>query len=808
MENIITVFKNIKDTSQPFYRSCDAALARIKNGESKELVESIRLEEDKTKRNILKQGLPSICFSGKFKRRKASELIEHSGIICLDFDGYDTKKAMTDYKKTLSKDKFSHAVFVSPSGKGLKVLVKIPREVTNHVSYFNALKNHYESPHFDISCKDVGRVCYESYDPKIYINEDSEEWTDLGVKEYKEVVRHRDLNTVPITDESKIVDILLHWWTRKHPMGEGLRNQNAYVLASALNDFGISKFTAMVILGRYEEKDFPMSEIKLTVDSAYAQVQNFGTKYYEDEDRLNSMRSDMRSGATKKDIYQQLDGMNIEKSMANQIADRLEDEVSGNKFWKKSDKGVVGMIHISFKRFLENNGFYKYNPEGSRNYVFVRVTNNLIDHTTDKEIKSFVLDYLLEVNDDNVYNYFADNTRFFKEDFLTLLGSIKVHFIDDEKDSAHLYFKNVAVRITPDNIEKIDYIDLGGYVWKDHVIDRDFDIVDDYECDFKRFLTNVSFSDKDRISSMESTVGYLLHSFKSERDGVAVILNDELISDNPEGGTGKGLIMKAVSQLKKVVVIDGKAFDFKKSFPYQLVSADTQVLVFDDVKNRFEFEKLFSVITEGITLEKKNKDAIKIPFNKSPKIGITTNYAIRGSGNSFDRRKWELELHQYYSKNLTPDQELGRFMFREWDDVEWSKFDNYMVNNLKGFLTTGLVKSEFVNLKIRKLSAQTRHEFIEWCGVIDNSAVSKKVAMLINGDKVLKGELYMEFVDDYPDFAPKAKMTVSRAMFYKWLVYFCIFKGQETPEEGRDNHGRWIRLRTKHEYEENGKLEI
>ena len=30
----------------------------------------------------------------------------------------------------------------------------------------------------------------------------------------------------------------------------------------------------------------------------------------------------------------------------------------------------------------------------------------------------------------------------------------------------------------------------------------------------------------------------------------------------------------------------------------------------------------------------------------------------------------------------------------------------------------GLIKSEFVNLKIRRLSAETCHEFIEWCGIV------------------------------------------------------------------------------------------
>ena len=97
------------------------------------------------------------------------------------------------------------------------------------------------------------------------------------------------------------------------------------------------------------------------------------------------------------------------------------------------------------------------------------------------------------------------------------------------------------------------------------------------------------------------------------------------------------------------------------------------------------FERLFSVVTEGLTLEKKNKDAIKIPFNKSPKIAITTNYAIKGAGNSFERRKWELELNQYYNKTFTPLDEFKKLMFGDWDDKEWEQFDNYMINCLSSY---------------------------------------------------------------------------------------------------------------------------
>ena len=65
----ITIFKNIKDTSTPFYRPLSFILQRIEAGKSKELIQKIRKEKDKTKRNLLKQELPAICFSGKFQKR-------------------------------------------------------------------------------------------------------------------------------------------------------------------------------------------------------------------------------------------------------------------------------------------------------------------------------------------------------------------------------------------------------------------------------------------------------------------------------------------------------------------------------------------------------------------------------------------------------------------------------------------------------------------------------------------------------------------------------------------------------------------
>tara|TARA_R100000081_G_scaffold58720_1_gene29049 strand:- start:1003 stop:2748 length:1746 start_codon:yes stop_codon:yes gene_type:complete len=574
-------------------------------------------------------------------------------------------------------------------------------------------------------------------------------------------------------------------------MVEGQRNHNIYILAAAFNDFGIQRSLAEYVLTRYEAEDFSEEEIKATVASAYRHVDKFNTRSYEDQEKVSKIRDMVKAGMSRKEIRAEVETAEISPGVVDSVVSRIEEEQSNMKFWTKDDKGRIKIMHLSFKNFLEEHGFYKYNPEGSKNYVFVRVTNNLIDHTSEKEIKDFVLNYLLELEDATLYNYFADNVRYFREEFLTLLASIDVYFIEDEKQVSYLYYRNCAVKITPTEVIPIDYLDLGGYVWKDHVIDRNFTMCEPGKCDFKTFVSNICAKDSKRTQSMESTIGYLMHGHKNMSYCPAVILNDEVISDNPEGGTGKGLLMNALSHMKKLVTIDGKSFTFESSFAYQLVSADTQILCFDDVRKAFNFERLFSVVTEGLTLEKKNKDAIKIPFKKSPKISITTNYAIKGKGNSFERRKWELELHQFYNKDFTPFDEFGRMMFGDWDDDEWCSFDNYMIGCLQLYMVEGLVKSEFVNLAVRKLSAETCHEFIEWCGLIKGSEIAE---ILEREGRIHAQEMYAKFTDEYPDFAPKAKMTVSRIRFYKWLAAYGTFKYGKPPEEGKDASGRWFRF--------------
>ena len=67
---------------------------------------------------------------------------------------------------------------------------------------------------------------------------------------------------------------------------------------------------------------------------------------------------------------------------------------------------------------------------------------------------------------------------------------------------------------------------------------------------------------------MESNIGFLRHGYKNLSYCPATILNYEVISDNPEGGTGKGVFINGLAKMKKLVVIDGKSFTFERSFAY------------------------------------------------------------------------------------------------------------------------------------------------------------------------------------------------------------------------------------------------
>lgn len=783
----VTIYKKATDVSNGFTKDVLFCLERIKQGKSKETIEWLRtlskIDYDKNKSK-----LPGVCFNGVFEYRSLAGIKEHSGLCILDFDKFNTAQDAIDFKNSISDDNYIFSCWISPSGKGIKALVKIPADIQKHKEYFKSLKNYYNHPNWDDSGSDVSRFCFESFDPDLFINNNSLLWDKIDTPEVEDL-GFKDVS-IAIKSDNLIINNLMIWFNKKYTFSQE-RNKNLFRLASAFNEFGINKNVAEQTFYQYEEKDFTRNEIQNTINSAYKKTNSFGTKFFEDKSIKQKIEKQIRTGKNKKEViefHSDYDKKEIEKCI-----DEIKEDISVSDFWYYNDKGKINLSPHKYKFWLQQNNFFKYFPTDTNTFTFIKIEQNLVEETSEKRIKDFVLENLLSREDIGFspYDFMASSPKYFQTDFLSFLESSEIKIKEDNQTDCFLYFKNCVVKVTEDSISTIDYLDLDGFVWKRQIIDREFISSDHHDSVFRTFLWMIAGKDSEKYNSFKSVIGYLLHSFKTSANNKAIIFNDETISENPNGGSGKGLFWNALSQMKKVSSIDGKTFEFTKSFPYQTVSTDTQILVFDDVKKNFNFESLFSLITEGITLEYKGQDAIKLPVQQSPKILITTNYTIGGIGGSFERRKFEVELADYFSYKHTPLDEFGHLLFDDWDNLEWSRFDNFMIQCVQFYLINGLTKHDFKNLEVRKFIKNTSFEFYEWTK-LDVNGKNENIEL---NTRCNKQTYYNSFINEYPDFKT---YKLSQNRFTRWIEQYAKFYNFEYLT-GNSNGERWFEIVNKNE---------
>ena len=122
--------------------------------------------------STLKCSLPGILWSGLFSERKASAIEEHSGLLVMDLDDL-TDAAIRTTRKQLQTDQCVWACFLSPSGTGIKVLFRIPKDPLCHKAAWQTAAKHITKLtglDADSSGKDLARLCFVSFDPNLYHN--------------------------------------------------------------------------------------------------------------------------------------------------------------------------------------------------------------------------------------------------------------------------------------------------------------------------------------------------------------------------------------------------------------------------------------------------------------------------------------------------------------------------------------------------------------------------------------------------------------------------------------------------------------
>jgi hypothetical protein len=348
---------------------------------------------------------------------------------------------------------------------------------------------------------------------------------------------------------------------------------------------------------------------------------------------------------------------------------------------------------------------------------------------------------------------------------LEFLETRDLEFLRDTKESGFLFFNNCFVEISQNKVMVKAFEELDGFIWDKQCINKSFPFdfnsrpnqltansANKRKAEIERFISNICKDDEQRVLSLRSAIGYLLHNYKDSTNAKAIVFLDEKLSEGAYGRSGKGLVAQSIGKLRKTIRLDGRNFSFFKSFSFQSVTLDTSIIEFNDVTRNFNFDKLFSIITDDITVEKKNKNEIIIPFHKSPKILISTNYSIEGSDDSTMDRQFVVEFSDYYNKNHKPIDEFGHRFFNEWSNEEWNYFFNYMIGCLQIYLSKGLIQCSFINYKRKKLIDSTCLEFVEYFESLEL------------GSEFNKKELWENFISEYEEYS-----DLKLLRFARWL---------------------------------------
>ncbi len=191
----ISYFDNAKVTTGT-EKTIKEIIIIIQNEIYKDKILNIRKEADKKKRNQLKENLPCITVSGLFAGgRKQENITAHSGLMQIDFDNVPDLK---ETHKTLQNDKYTFVLFISPSGTGLKLFVKIPASTQEHKRSFEVVEQYYKKNYnlqIDINTKDINRLCYLSADKNLFLNENAKAFEISELPQEQNLLSVQSANT-------------------------------------------------------------------------------------------------------------------------------------------------------------------------------------------------------------------------------------------------------------------------------------------------------------------------------------------------------------------------------------------------------------------------------------------------------------------------------------------------------------------------------------------------------------------------------------------------------------------------------------
>lgn len=308
MINLVSVYDKITDVTSLSVKTIDQILTFIKNG-NPQLIAQITAVRNKTsheEQNIAKKELPVFTCNGTFYRRNNASLLQYSSFIAIDFDGFKTNDELQLYKEHLKTYPYVYAIFVSPSGMGLKAIIQhTSTNPQHHYNLFVQLHRIFgmNNANFDGVVSDISRGTYFSYDPDLWLNPCCKPFEfvyDLGIgdKQQKVVTGGKSGTNASYRYETSEADRLMngifqdimtdkqvinymnnHFWKKqKEDYQEGNRQSSLLRKAAQLCKYGVLYENALKEL-KFRYCYAGLSEEEVESKVAYCYSSNvFGSK--------------------------------------------------------------------------------------------------------------------------------------------------------------------------------------------------------------------------------------------------------------------------------------------------------------------------------------------------------------------------------------------------------------------------------------------------------------------------------------------------------------------------------------------------
>lgn len=534
--------------------------------------------------------------------------------------------------------------------------------------------------------------------------------------------------------------------------------------------------------------------------------------------------------------------------------------------YKAEKKTNYTVSNTRLYHFLAHMGIGRYENEALKDdFVYIQKDGNIIRVLQPYQIENYIHQFLEDRQMSPDLRDYVYKSPVVKKDSLTKLKKMTIDFTDADKHNQYLFFNKKVWQINASGITEYRQGEVEKYVWEDKIIDFDvkkednhFNITTDADGDldieiikkdnpFLNYLINASrvhwkaeiedafekrpdgeaeeyhkknlfniageklsadeiYEQKVHLINKIYTIGYLLHKYKDDSKPWCVFAMDNKISETGEshGGSGKSVCFSNLNFiLKRRFYIKGRDPKVTQNdFIYHGVTEDTDYILIDDANQYLDFGFFYSEITGSLKVNPKNAQPYEIPFSKSQKFVITSNFTIKDDGPSTARRLLYASFSDYYHENKDGEYKSarnisddfgGRNLFRDFTHEEWNAFYNFCAQALSFYLShPAKINPPMDNVTKRSLRAEMGDAFEGWAEAFFATMEINEADLGVEKLKYLDNYFSKEYaMEEFMKATSLRKWTANK--FKKAMKAYCQLNGYIfNPKDLQNSGGRII----------------